>query len=68
MARFTKHFERVAGIRADVVKLDPARWPNRIADELALADRLEKAYREAGLWKKSCGMGCECRKFNLGGH
>lgn len=66
MARFTKHFERVDGIRADAAKLNPSRWPNRIADELALADRLERAYRDAGLWKKACGQFCDCKKLNLG--
>jgi hypothetical protein len=66
MARHTRHFERVSDIRNDVAKLSPARWPNRIAAGLARADRLEKAYREAGIWKKTCGQFCECKKLNLG--
>ena len=67
MARYTKHFERVAAIREETAKLNPTRWPNRIAEAIALADRLEKDYREAGLWKKACGQFCECRKLNSGG-
>jgi hypothetical protein len=63
--RTTKHFERVAGIRNDIAKLSPERWPNRIADDPALADELEALYRSMGLWKKACGQFCECKSVPL---
>lgn len=63
--RTTKHFERIADIHNDIAKLNPERWPNRIAEGLVRADELEKLYRSMGLWKKPCGQFCECKNVAL---
>ena len=63
MARQIKHFERVEGIRSDMARLNPDRFPHRIAEIAALADELEAKYKAMGVWKKACyGLRCECRK------
>lgn len=61
--RITRHFERVAFMRNDAAKLNPKLFPNRIAATLARADELERRYKAAGLWKQTCGIGCECNTW-----